>query len=80
VSVPEYDEAFEASQDKPAFSNSDESEAWMERWCYRCANDDGPGCPLVLVALVDRTPAQWVEDAPGSLGSQYSCVEFTPQE
>jgi hypothetical protein len=61
------------------FSNSTSGEMWMGEWCYRC-KVDAPfqrdeateGCPLILVALIDKTPAEWTET-----GTQdYHCSEF----
>lgn len=58
------------------FSNGTEGDAWLERWCHRCANDHGESCPLVLVSYLGLTPAAWEPDQPHSLGAQYRCVEF----
>lgn len=76
MSLPAFDEASERAADRPAFSNGTEGDAWMENWCFRCRNDDGDGCPLVLVAMLGKTPAEWEPFVPGSLGSQYCCTEF----
>ena len=74
--MPDYETASAGARDKPAFSNGSEWDAWAARWCDRCKHYDD--CPLLLVAMADeQTPAQWVEDAPGSLGSQYRCTEFS---
>lgn len=51
----------------------------MDDWCYRCTidgpyqRDESPeGCPLILIALTGRTPAEWTET-----GTQdYTCTEF----
>jgi hypothetical protein len=61
------------------FSNSTSGEMWMGDWCYRCTvdapfqRDESPtGCPLILVALTGKTPAEWTET-----GMQdYTCSEF----
>ena len=84
----DYDEAFARSRDVPAFSNGTEGHGWMANWCDRCLRDapfrNGiakSGCPLILVALQDRTPAEWLDgprDEHGaySIEDQYHCVEF----
>jgi hypothetical protein len=93
-----YEEAFAAARDEPAFSNGTEGYAWQGQWCDRCVHDasvrngDGSGCPLVMVALMGRTPSEWLEQpwqqvvgrpagvlAP-SLGDTYHCVEFRNED
>jgi hypothetical protein len=67
------------ARDGSPFSNSTSGEMWMGEWCYRCKvdapfqRDEAPeGCPLILVALLDKTPAEWTET-----GIQdYHCSEF----
>jgi hypothetical protein len=79
MDLPSYDDALRRSADKPAFSNGTEADCWMENYCYRCKNDGGAGCPLVLVVVGEnRTPAEWQPDQPGSLGRQYTCALFSP--
>lgn len=34
------------------------------------------GCPLIQVALMGRTPAEWMEQDRAVLGDQYHCIEF----
>jgi hypothetical protein len=84
----DYADALARSRDVPAFSNGTEGETWMANWCHRCLRDapfrntgKGSGCPLVLVALQDRTPAEWLDgprDEHGaySMADQYHCIEF----
>lgn len=77
-----FQEAYAAAVDEPAFSNGTEGECWMDNWCYRCRNDSpklvdqGKGCPLILVSLSGRTPSEWIEQNPLSLGDRYHCIEF----
>lgn len=89
-----YDEAWEAATDKRPFSNGTEGYAWQDNWCGSCLNDseqmvdEGRGCPLLLVALMDRTPAEWIEQPWGQvkgrpegvlapyLGDTYHCTEY----
>jgi hypothetical protein len=76
------DDIYRAARDVPPFSNGTEAEAWMETWCGTCAHDSpamveqGEGCPLVLVALAERTPAEWVDEDPRSLTYRYRCTEY----
>lgn len=76
------------ARDRMPFANSVEGEEWQANWCARCLRDapfrrmgKGSGCPLLLVALTNRTPAEWLDgprDERGrySLAEQYVCVEF----
>jgi hypothetical protein len=84
-----FDEAHAAAMEKPAFSNGTESEAWEENWCGRCIHDAkfrqagvGDGCPLMLVAVLGRTPAEWIDQRPNGhrLGDTYHCTEFRDVE
>ena len=80
-----YDEAYAAARDEAAFSNGTEGDAWMGAWCERCVHDidDGPGCPLVLVAYMGRTPAEWFEQDHSegwSLTDAYHCAEFRSRD
>ena len=74
MSLPSYDDAAAAAADRPAFSNGFEGDAWMERWCWQCVHEES--CPLLLVALLGKTPAQWQEVDRNSLGNQYTCQFF----
>lgn len=74
-----HDEIYANAREGSPFSNSTSGEMWMGEWCYRCTID-GPfqrdetpeGCPLILVALLDKTPNEWTETAP----QVYTCSEF----
>lgn len=76
-----YDEAYAAALPEPAFSNGTQGEIWMAGWCERCANDTpelvdrGKGCPLIMVALMGRTPSEWMAQ-PNESPDQYHCAEF----
>jgi hypothetical protein len=80
VSLPDYKDAEAQAADRPAFSNGTEGYAWMANWCDRCVHEADPdtngGCPLLLVSMLGKTPAQWTEVDRRSLGSQYTCSEF----
>lgn len=62
------------------FSSSDDGYAWMSVFCDRCLRDapfrngiNDTGCPILLVAMTGRTPAQWRGERNG-----YQCAEFRP--
>lgn len=77
------DEITADARDGSPFSNGTEGMAWMENWCERCVHDDEERnvfCPLVTVAMLGKTPAEWIEEKPFSLGDRYTCVEFRDQD
>ena len=75
-----YDQASATATDQPAFSNGTDGELWMCAWCDVCIHDragragTGEGCPLVLIALLGRTPMEWRRD-----GDAYECTDFSPE-
>jgi hypothetical protein len=77
----DYDAILADATDRSPFSNGTSGELWMGKWCYRCkrdaaflAGDSDQGCPLLLVALMQKTPKEWTET-----GLQnYHCSEFKP--
>lgn len=83
-----YDAVFARARDVAPFSNGTEGHGWMAEWCDRCLVDapfrngiSGTGCPLIAVAMMDRTPAEWIDgprDEHGrySVAQQYTCVNF----
>lgn len=79
------DDVLARSVEGAPFSNNDQADPWLARWCDRCARD-GPfrnginatGCPILAVALCDRTPAEWREQRAGDR-STFVCVEFRAQ-
>lgn len=78
-----YPEAMATSRDEPAFSNSSMWELWAPRWCYRCTKDSpemvdrGAGCPLIMVALMGRTPVEWTAATERDrIFGNYQCSEF----
>lgn len=82
------DTAYENAIDEPPFSNSTEGYGWMANWCDRCAHDAPyqrdeakEGCPLIAVALMGRTPREWMAGERGPSGGiyiedQYHCIYF----
>jgi hypothetical protein len=96
MTLPSYDEAFARSLDKPPFSNGDEGYGWMWNNCDRCVHDkpareDHPedGCPLILLAMIGRTPAEWLDQKrigpkgplePYGIADQYRCMYFRSED
>lgn len=86
------DALYEEARDEAPFANGDEGDGWMANWCNRCWHDrdqrgeeiTGPGCPLVAVALMGRTPIQWLDQKKdGELyarAGQYQCINFRDEE
>lgn len=83
---------WDESIDEPAFSNSDEGVGWMSANCDTCVHDrparqgdDANGCPLILISLCGRRPAQWLDgprDEHGrcSAAGRYLCVEYRHED
>jgi hypothetical protein len=91
----DYDEAYANAKHKPAFSNGSEGYAWMGNWCDQCSKNDEATelwCPLLSVALLGRTPVEWIEQPWGQvagrpegqtaprLGDTYHCTAFSPRD
>lgn len=66
------DEMARALPEMP-FSNSTEGFGWMSIWCDECIRERN--CPLLLVAMMNRTPASWELRDQGSI-NRYTCTEF----
>lgn len=60
--------------DRSPFSNGFEWDHWSAHWCERCVHNDT--CPLIEVALMNLTPAEWLEIDRLSLPNRYACTEF----
>lgn len=87
MTLPTYDEAFARAREMSPFSNGTEGYAWMENNCERCIHDrphrdgtDPQGCPLILVALMGRTPIEWMQQDGHRLGDQYHCLYFRDED
>jgi hypothetical protein len=65
-----------AGVDAP-FSNSTDGLGWMSIWCDECVRE--PDCPLILVAMMNRTPAAWVLRDQASI-NRYTCTEYEETE
>jgi hypothetical protein len=95
MSLPDYDDAFERAADKRPFANGDEGYGWMGANCGSCIHDkpareDHPenGCPLIMVALVGKTPTEWLDQKvtgphgyePYSIEDQYRCMYWRSED
>lgn len=77
------DALYDEARDEPPFSNSD-GYGWFDNNCGTCLHDKPArtggglgGCPLVTVALMGRTPRQWL----ASTGSdRWTCVEYRHED
>lgn len=82
-----YGEVWEDAKDERPFSNGTEGYAWTDNWCGTCVHEAGDNeCPLLGVALMGRTPIEWIEQPWGqvrgqpegvlapSLGDTYHCI------
>lgn len=81
--MKDYAEYEHTSKSGRPFSNSTDWEIWSHNICQgagnpgrRCVNDDDDsdtgGCPLILLMIVDRTPAEWTGPY-----ARYTCSEKT---
>lgn len=87
MSLPTFEEASAKARQGLPFSNGTEGDCWMEANCGRCIHDKPArhgrpedGCPLVLVAYMGRTPAEWIETSPFGLSDRYTCVMFRSED
>ncbi|MEO3869383.1 hypothetical protein ABGB18_11175 [Nonomuraea sp. B12E4] len=87
MSLPTFEEADATAQEGSPFSNGTEGECWMENNCHRCVNDAptrrdewDKGCPLIMVALLGKTPNAWMERNPYGLYDRYSCIYFRDED
>jgi hypothetical protein len=83
MTLPTFDEANTKAREGSPFSNGTEGECWMANNCHRCVHDApvrrdewDKGCPLILVAYLGKTPAEWLEKDRSRLGDQYTCMYF----
>ncbi|MHC3474641.1 hypothetical protein ACYF6T_38930 [Streptomyces sp. 7R007] len=79
-----YDEAVKNARDEHTFSNSSQWEVWSAKNCDRCIHDKparqgdpAQGCPLILIALAGKRPAEWLTQTPEQdVYADYTCTEF----
>ncbi|RJQ68101.1 hypothetical protein D5S17_32890 [Pseudonocardiaceae bacterium YIM PH 21723] len=90
----DYDEAYDRSRPGSPFSNGTMGYAWEAQWCARCLRDAPfragitvQGCPLLLIALAGRTPAEWLQQPDNEVwrdggfdsANLYHCIQFRPR-
>lgn len=67
------EDEMERAEGGAPFSNSTDGFGWMAIWCEECTRE--PDCPLLVVALMNRTPAAWTVRDPAAI-NKYTCTEF----
>ena len=92
MTLPTYDKAFARARQRRAFANGTEGHAWLAANCDKCLHDKPArqgraqdGCPLIMVAYMDRTPIEWLDgprDEQGRYGlaDQYRCLMFRSED
>lgn len=83
-----YAEAVKDARDESTFSNSSQWEIWSAKNCDRCfwdkparQGDEANGCPLILIALEDKRPAEWLaETEQQQIHADYTCTEFRDED
>lgn len=68
-----FDEEMNRARKGVPFANGYEFDSWFSIWCAECRNEGT--CPLLVVALNERTPGPWLDVNPGAL-NRYVCEEF----
>lgn len=88
----DYSRLYDEARDEAPFSNGTEGDGWLSANCSTCIHDkparngdDANGCPLILVALMGRTPIQWMEGPRSpegyiSIANQYRCIEYRHED
>ena len=74
-----YAQLLNSASNVQPFSNSTEGSAWTATWCDECACDRGApddGCPILLIGLMGKTPAEWLPQDRMRLGYTYRCTAF----
>lgn len=82
------DRLYDEARPEAPFSNGSQGYGWMHNWCDRCIHDkaarqgnEGQGCPLVLVALMGRTPVQWLAQTEEAwVYGDFHCIEFRDED
>ena len=73
---------------KPVWANSIERDAWIEKHCRVCFQQDealrritnsGPGCPHLAKAEQDKLPTVWTRRRNAVMGETYRCSDFLKQ-
>jgi hypothetical protein len=83
-----YDEAVKDARDETTFSNSSQWDIWSAKNCDRCfwdkparQEDPAKGCPLILIALDGKRPAEWLlQSEEAAIHADYTCTEFRHED
>lgn len=87
--MDDFDTAWEHAHEGSPFSNGTDWEIWSYNNCETCAHDadtrtgDAPlsaGCPLIAVALLGRTPREWIPGEGKYCGDAYNCVMYRHED
>lgn len=82
--MDDFNTAYANARDEHAFSNSTDWEIWSYNNCENDCFHDAPyqrgetnvGCPLILVAMLDRTPREWIPGPDQHCGDKYTCAYY----
>lgn len=74
MAMQSLDDEFDRAISKQPFANGFEGDSWTAAWCYSCKLEST--CPLIMIAVLGRTPVQWEEVNPGGLSDRYRCSEY----
>lgn len=83
-----YAEAVKEARDEHTFSNSSQWDIWSAKNCDRCfwdkparQGDEANGCPLILIALEGKRPAEWLlESEQAAIHADYTCTEYRHED
>lgn len=87
--MDDFDTAYAKARDERAFSNGTDREIWQYNNCETRAHDRetrepnpplGAGCPLVVVALLGRTPREWIPGEDKYCGDRFACVMYRHED
>lgn len=68
-----FEQEWVRSEDSKPFSTVSLPQGWLAIWCQECTRP--PDCPLLLVAMLLRTPAAWELRDAGAV-NKWTCMEF----
>lgn len=89
IQMPSYATLAANAGDGKPFANGTEGEAWQSGWCLRegapCRHDtiDRGGdlsCPLMEIAILGGTPAEWGERTSALGRDMYTCTMYEAEE
>lgn len=79
--------AYANARDERAFSNGTDWEIWQYNNCETChhdaayqAGETNQGCPLIVVALLGKTPREWIPGEDKYCGDRFTCVMYRHED